>query len=97
MFRRGCPRANIEKILKYLPTYHSKSLVQRAAFVLEAFGCKFSADQEALLQSWSKGNSAYLFTRHKMGSDSNQNYSSKWRLVINAPGFLPQKADSEIV
>ncbi len=88
IFRRAASRAKVENILELLPSYRSKSLVQRAGFMLNAFGYKLSRDQEQELQDSSKGNFAYLFTGKHLGTDSHSRYSSKWRLVINAPGFL---------
>jgi|688.fasta_scaffold206407_2 predicted transcriptional regulator of viral defense system len=89
IFRRATSRAKVDKILEYLPTYHSKSLVQRIGFMLEAFGYQLSSEQSEELQKLSKGNYAYLFTQGYRGTDSHSRYSSKWRLVINAPGFVP--------
>lgn len=87
IFRRALSRAKVDKILEYLPTYRSKSLVQRIAFMLETFGYQLTPQQEQELQRLSKGNYAYLFTRGYPGTDSQRRYNSKWRLVINAPGF----------
>lgn len=87
IFQRGCKRANIQKLLNYLPTYHSKSMLQRVGFMLESFGCEFTAAQESYLQEMSKGNYAYLFAQNHPGTDKKRRYNSKWRLVVNAPGF----------
>jgi predicted transcriptional regulator of viral defense system len=91
IFRRGLSRAHVDKIFEYLPTYRSKSLVQRVGFMLDAFGYGLTSEQEQVLQKWSKGNYAYLFTAGYPGTDRHRRYSSKWRLVINAPGFIPQE------
>jgi predicted transcriptional regulator of viral defense system len=91
IFRRAAARAKIDKILELLPTYRSKSLVQRAGFMLEAFGYRLTAEQEQQLQKWSQGNFAYLFAVGHAGTDRQKRYSSKWRLVINAVGFLPEE------
>jgi predicted transcriptional regulator of viral defense system len=91
IFRRAISRAKVDKILEYLPTYHSKSLVQRIGFMLDAFGYQLTAEQNQELQKLSKGNYAYLFTAGHAGTDSHSRYNSKWRLVINAPGFVPEE------
>ena len=87
IYRRGYSRINLENVLGYLPTYGSKSLVQRVAYMLELVGVQFSTEQEKVLQSMSSGNVAYLFSRHKFGTSKNVTYNKKWRLAINAPGF----------
>jgi predicted transcriptional regulator of viral defense system len=91
IFRRGIPRINVDKILECLPTYHSKSLVQRVGFMLETFGCHLRPKQEHLMQKWCQGNSAYLFGQGHAGTDRQHRYDSKWRLVINASGFSTQE------
>lgn len=91
IFRRALSRAKVDKVLEYLPTYRSKSLVQRVAFMLEAFGYPVTAQQEEELQRLSEGNYAYLFKRALPGTDTHRRYSSKWRLVINAAGFIPEE------
>jgi len=88
IFRRASARASVQKIIDLLPSYRSKSLVQRVGFMLEAFGYKVTHEQEQELQTWSAGNVAYLFTPGHSGTDTRSRYSSNWRLVINAPGFL---------
>jgi predicted transcriptional regulator of viral defense system len=87
IFKRGCQRADADKILEYLPSYHSKSLTQKVGYMLENFGCKVTHQQMQKLQKWSDGNYAYLFGRNKPGLSAHQQYNNKWRLVINAPGF----------
>lgn len=94
IFRKGILQAKPEKILESLPSYGSKSLIQRMGFMMEAFGYKLSKSQEQNLQAWSAGNFTYLFNSKQAGTDKHKRYSSKWRLVINAPGFL-QQGDSE--
>jgi predicted transcriptional regulator of viral defense system len=89
IFRRATSRAKVDKILEYMPKYHSKSLAQRIGFMLEAFGYQLTSKHDNELQKLSKGNHAYLFTAGYPGTDSHSRYNSKWRLVINAPGFLP--------
>jgi len=91
IFKRARPRAKVDKILEYLPTYRSKSMVQRIGYMLETFGFQLTSQQEEELQKWSKGNSAYLFTAGSPGTDSHSRYNSKWRLVLNAPGFIAQE------
>jgi predicted transcriptional regulator of viral defense system len=88
IFRRASSRADVNQILKLLPTYRSKSLAQRIGFTLEAFGYQLTPDQEKKLQNLSKGNYAYLFAANHPGTDRLNRYSRKWRLVINAPGFI---------
>jgi predicted transcriptional regulator of viral defense system len=87
IFRRAAGRAKVDKILELLPTYESKSLIQRTGFMLEAFGYKLTAKQEENLQKLSQGNFAYLFNAALPGTSKHKRYSSKWRLVINADGF----------
>jgi predicted transcriptional regulator of viral defense system len=91
IFRRAYSRAKVDKILEYLPTYRSKSLVQRIGFMLQAFGYQLTSEHEQELQKYSQGNYAYLFTPGYSGTDSHSRYNSKWRLVINAPGFMPEE------
>ncbi|MBP6744911.1 type IV toxin-antitoxin system AbiEi family antitoxin domain-containing protein [bacterium] len=91
IFRRATSRAKVDKILEYLPTYHSKSLVQRIGFMLEAFGYQLTPEHVQEMQKMSKGNYAYLFTAGRPGTDSHSRYNSKWRLVVNAPGFAPEE------
>jgi predicted transcriptional regulator of viral defense system len=88
IFRRASQRAQIDKILEYLPSYHSKSLVQRIGFMLQSFGYPLTTKQERYLQKWSQGNTAYLFAKNQLGTDTHDRYSAKWRLMINAPGFI---------
>lgn len=95
IYQRGHSRANVDKILEFLPTYGSKSLVQRVAYMLELAGIHFSSDQEKELQTMSSGNFAYLFSRHKFGANSTVSYDKKWRLTVNAAGFGRKKEDIE--
>lgn len=88
ILRRSVTRTNVEKVLEYLSTFGSKSLIQRVGFALDEFDFKMSTDQAQKLQDWSKGTFAYLFSASLPGTDRQRRYSSKWRLVINAPGFL---------
>jgi len=88
IYRRGRSRINLSKVLEYLPTYGSKSLVQRVAYMIELVGVKLSTEHETALQNMSSGNVAYLFSRRKFGEAPSSSYSNKWRLAINAPGFL---------
>lgn len=89
IFRRGRTGAKVDKIIEYLPTYRSKSLIQRIGFMLEAFNFQLTSEQEQRLQELSQGNYAYLFVPDHLGTTAHHTYSSKWRLVINADGFLP--------
>jgi predicted transcriptional regulator of viral defense system len=91
IFRRGRSRAKVDGILEILPTYRSKSLIQRMGFMLEAFGFPLSSEQERRLQELSQGNFAYLFAPGHLGTTAHHSHSNKWRLVINADGFLPQE------
>lgn len=93
LFQRGSKRANVETLLNYLPTYHSKSLVQRVGYMLECFGYRLAPEQQRYLQELSQGNYAYLFAPGSPGTDNQHRYSSKWRLVVNAPGFAFEEKD----
>jgi predicted transcriptional regulator of viral defense system len=91
IFKRAHSRAKVDKILEYLPTYRSKSMMQRIGYMLDTFGFQLTPDQEQELQKLTKGNYAYLFTAGSPGTDSHSRYNSKWRLVLNAPGFVAQE------
>ena len=91
ILKRGRSQLKVDKILEYLPTYNSKSVVQRVGYLLELFKYQMTTQQETKLQKLSKGNYAYLFSRKQLGTDSQPRYSKKWRLVINAPGFDEQE------
>ena len=92
---RARSKAKIERIMEYLPTYRSKSLVQRVGYLLEAFEFDVKPSDKERLLSWCHGSKAYLFPRKKHGITEEHHYSKGWHLVVNAPGYWtePTKGD----
>lgn len=91
IIRRGRSLAKIDKILEYLPTYGSKSLAQRLGYLLESFQYELSNKQVKQLQKICAGNTAYLFPPNQLGTNKRPTYNGRWRLVINADGFIPSE------
>ncbi|MBX9878962.1 MAG: type IV toxin-antitoxin system AbiEi family antitoxin domain-containing protein [Candidatus Obscuribacterales bacterium] len=89
ILNRARGKASIQRILEYLPTYHSKSLIQRVGYLLESEGFGLKPAEKKRLLSWCHGNKTYLFSRKQAGTTKLQHYSKDWQLVINAPGFSP--------
>lgn len=92
---RSRSATNIERVMEYLPTYRSKSLIQRVGYLLETFGFNLKASDKERLLSWCRGNKAYLFNRNQIGTTKEHNYSKDWQVVVNAAGFWPEQAKGE--
>jgi predicted transcriptional regulator of viral defense system len=81
--------------MEYLPTYGSKSLIQRIGYLLDSFGFNLTAGDKERLLSWCKGSKTYLFKRKPNTPAQVQHYSKDWQLVVNAPGFWLDKPTQE--
>lgn len=90
ILKRARGKVSTQRILEYLPTYHSKSLIQRVGYLLESEGFDLKPAEKKRLLSWCQGNKTYLFSRKQAGATKLHDYSKYWQLVINAPGFAPQ-------
>jgi predicted transcriptional regulator of viral defense system len=88
ILQRARTRAKIERIIEYLPTYSSKSLIKKVGFLLEQFNYPLSEPQTKKLLEMSTGVKAYLFSPTSPGATSRFQYSNKWNLIINADGFI---------
>lgn len=95
ILKRGRAMAKVERIIKYLPTYASKSLIKKVGFLLEQFDYPLSGSQMTKLIAISAGVKAYLFSPKLPGASSRLQYSNKWRLIINADGFSRTTAKKE--
>jgi len=89
ILRRARSKAQVGRLIEFLPSYHSKSLVQRVGYLLEAFGYPVSEEERMKMRGWCKGSTAYLFPKLQVGSSDHKTFSGEWNLVINAPGFTP--------
>jgi predicted transcriptional regulator of viral defense system len=92
---RARSTTNIDQIMEYLPTYRSKSLIQRVGYLLETFGFKLKPSDKEQLLSWCHGSKAYLFNRKQLGTSKEHYYSRDWQLVVNAPGFWPEQVNQK--
>lgn len=87
ILRRGRSSAKVSQIIELLPTYKSKSLTQKVAYLLEVYGYDFTDQQKEKLHKFSAGVKSYLFSQQLPGTSKDANYSSTWGLIVNAPGF----------
>jgi len=92
---RARSKTNIDRIMEYLPTYRSKSLIQRVGYLLDTFGFNLKPTDKERLLSWCQGSKAYLFKRRQSDPTPEHRYSKDWRVVINASGFFPEQAQGE--
>lgn len=90
ILRRGRSKAQVGRMIDYLPSYRSKSLVQRVGYLLETFGYSVSEEDRARMHGWCKGSTTYLFPKQQVGSSDHKAFSKEWTLVINAPGFASE-------
>jgi predicted transcriptional regulator of viral defense system len=95
ILNRARGKTNIERILQYLPTYHSKSLIQRVGYLLETFDFNLKPDDKKLLLSWCRGSKTYLFKRKPGSAAQAQHYSKDWQLVVNGPGYWIEQPKQE--
>lgn len=92
IINRARSKTNVAKIMDNLPTYGSKSLIQRVGYVLDTFGFGLKRSDKVQLLSLCRGSKAYLFQRKQNGTITEHHYSKEWQLVVNAPGFWPDQA-----
>jgi predicted transcriptional regulator of viral defense system len=88
---RARSKTNIQKIMEYLPTYGSKSLIQKVGYLLDIFSFGLKAEDKAHLLSLCEGSKAYRFSPRQNGTSDVHHYSKEWHLVVNAPGFSPDQ------
>lgn len=91
ILNRARSKVRIERIMQYLPTYGSKSLIQRVGYLLESFGYDLTAGDKERLVSWCRGSKTYLFKRKQADIAQEHSYSRDWQLVVNAPYFWPKQ------
>jgi len=89
---RARSKTNVARVIEYLPTYHSKSLIQKVGYLLDTFGFGLKDNDKEQLLTLCRGSKAYLFSRKQNGTTDEHHYSKEWQVVINAPGFLPEQA-----
>jgi len=94
VLQRGRNRADIDKVIQFLPSYASKSLIMKVGFLFEQFEYPLTETRTATLLKMSTGVKAYLFSSTLPGT-SGHKYSKKWRLIINAPGFYRKPTNEE--
>jgi predicted transcriptional regulator of viral defense system len=95
ILQRGKSRTNVDRILEYLPSYSSKSLVKKVGFLLEQFDYPMTESQIKSFLDLSAGVKAYLFSPRLQGTSSKHEYSRKWRLIVNASGFFRKRMNEE--
>ena len=87
IIERARGRLNFDRLMEYLPTYRSKSLVSKVGWLLEAFEYDLPRQVENQMLEWSAGIKSYLVSSRTPGADRVIEYSNKWGLSINAHGF----------
>ncbi len=87
IIERARVRLNFDRLMEYLPTYRSKSLVSKVGWLLEAFEYDLPRQLENQMLEWSAGIKSYLVSSRLPGADHVIEYSNKWGLSINAHGF----------
>lgn len=92
ILERGRKQIDTEKLIDYLASYNSKSLITKVGYLLEYFDYDLNEKTISKLRSQSQGVKAYLFSHRLAGSKSNHGYSKVWGLTINAPGFFEKRS-----
>ncbi len=87
IYNRARSKTDVARVIEYLPTYRSKSLIQRVGYLMDAFGFNLKTDDKEHLLSLCRGSKAYLFKHNQHVTSQEQHYSKDWQLVINAPGY----------
>lgn len=95
ILNRARSKTNIDRIMEYLPTYRSKSLIQRVGYLLDTFGFNLKSAEKQQLLSWCYGSKTYLFKRKQNSPAQVHRFSKEWQLVVNAPGFCPEQSTQE--
>lgn len=87
ILKRARSRANINRLLEWLASYRSKSLSKKVGYLLDHFGYELSQEADLELRRKNEGVKTYLFSPRVAGKSALHQYSKKWRLIVNAPGF----------
>lgn len=86
ILNRARGKVSIERVMEYLPTYQSKSLIQRVGYLFDTFGFNLKSRL-----SLCRGSKSYLFKGKRNGPAQVHRFSKEWQLVVNAPGFWSEK------
>ena len=95
ILNRARSKASVDKIIEYLPSYRSKSLIQRVGYLLDTFSVGLKPSGKQRLLKICEGSKVYLFSRKTRASSDAQYYLREWQLVVNASGFWRESAQEE--
>ncbi len=87
ILERGRKQVNTDRLVNYLASYDSKSLIKKVGYLLEYFDYEVKEETIREMKSQTHGIKAYLFSQRLAGNATTYGYSKDWGLTINAPGY----------